>query len=417
MAQLIVTIHRSAHEIGGNCIEIATDGGHRLLLDAGRPLDTPESEPTPIPASLDLTKPVDALLLSHAHQDHYGMLGTLPNEIPVWCGAASGRLIRLLGDVLNRPLPQTLQHWDGQHQFNVGPFRILPILADHSAFDAHMFLIEVHGKRLFYTGDFRGHGRKAKLTERLLDNPPREVDVLLMEGTNLGANKSMVSEFGLEEEFVTCFKDTPGRVFVSWSAMNVDRTVSLYRACLRTGRTLVVDLYTSEVLSQLGRDSIPKPGSRWPSLKVVVTNALNRRYQMMGKGHIVPELKEQGRAMGAAALEQNPSRWVIISRGSLVRDYVGKNVLPTPEDCWVWSQWGGYLKEKDGLAQAEYYAPCRKVIIHTSGHASPELLQELAHRMAPRHLVPIHGESWDRCRDSFEKITRLSDGESLNLEE
>lgn len=40
---VLLTIHRSAHEIGGNCIEIATQGGHRILLDAGRPLDAPES--------------------------------------------------------------------------------------------------------------------------------------------------------------------------------------------------------------------------------------------------------------------------------------------------------------------------------------------------------------------------------------
>jgi hypothetical protein len=29
-----LTVHRSAHEIGGNCIEIAEDGGHGVILDA-----------------------------------------------------------------------------------------------------------------------------------------------------------------------------------------------------------------------------------------------------------------------------------------------------------------------------------------------------------------------------------------------
>jgi hypothetical protein len=42
-----ICIHRAAQEIGGNCIEIRASSGERLLLDAGRPLDTPEGEETP----------------------------------------------------------------------------------------------------------------------------------------------------------------------------------------------------------------------------------------------------------------------------------------------------------------------------------------------------------------------------------
>jgi hypothetical protein len=47
MSGVRLCIHRAADAIGGNCIEIAASTGERLLLDAGRPLDTPEGEPTP----------------------------------------------------------------------------------------------------------------------------------------------------------------------------------------------------------------------------------------------------------------------------------------------------------------------------------------------------------------------------------
>jgi hypothetical protein len=73
-----------------------------------------------------------------------------------------------------------------------------------------------------------------------------------MEGTNLGSDKSCVTESELEADFEALFRQTKGRVFVSWLAQNVDRTVTLYRACLKAGRTLVVDLYTAEVLEMLG---------------------------------------------------------------------------------------------------------------------------------------------------------------------
>ena len=46
---------------------------------------------------------------------------------------------------------------------------------DHSAFDAYGFLIEGGEKKIFYTGDFRGHGRKGSLIDRLPDSLP-EID-------------------------------------------------------------------------------------------------------------------------------------------------------------------------------------------------------------------------------------------------
>ena len=45
---------RSAHEIGGNCIEVVASGGSRLLLDIGRPLDGEGEAATLLPATLDL---------------------------------------------------------------------------------------------------------------------------------------------------------------------------------------------------------------------------------------------------------------------------------------------------------------------------------------------------------------------------
>ena len=45
--------------------------------------------------------------------------------------------------------------------FEVGNFKIMPYLMDHSAFDAAAFEISDGDKTVIYTGDFRGHGRKA----------------------------------------------------------------------------------------------------------------------------------------------------------------------------------------------------------------------------------------------------------------
>lgn len=141
-----------------------------------------------------------------------------------------------------------------------------------SAFDAHMLLIEVHGKRILYPCDFKAHGRKSSLTRRLMAAPPKNIDMLLMAGTNLGSDKSCITESDLEDSLVDLFRSTPARAFVAWSAQSVDRTLTPYRACLKSGRTLVIDLYTAKVMEALAEfGMLPRPG--WNNLKVVISVA------------------------------------------------------------------------------------------------------------------------------------------------
>lgn len=137
------------------------------------------------------------------------------------------------------------------------------MLTDHSAYDAYMLLIEGAGKRILYTGDFRRHGRKSTLIDAIMNKPPADIDVLLTEGTNLGSDKPIKSETDLEADFVELFARTKGRVFVSWSGQNIDRTVTLYRAAKRTSRNLAIDLYTADVLDRISEGTgLPRAGSR-----------------------------------------------------------------------------------------------------------------------------------------------------------
>jgi ribonuclease J len=55
-------------------------------------------------------------------------------------------------------------------------------------------------------------------------------------------------------------------VALSASAQNIDRIVSVYRACKRTRRTLRLDLDAVEILGATGNDNIARAG--WPNLAV-----------------------------------------------------------------------------------------------------------------------------------------------------
>ncbi len=74
-------------------------------------------------------------------------------------------------------------HFEKWRPFKIGGFKITPYLMDHSAVDAYAFLIEAEGKRIFYSGDFRASGNKSFLFDKLSQEPPQSIDLLLMEGT------------------------------------------------------------------------------------------------------------------------------------------------------------------------------------------------------------------------------------------
>jgi ribonuclease J len=406
-----LTIHRSADQIGGNCIEIRC-GEDRIILDVGRPLDAPNDATGLLPASLDKSAHAH-VLISHPHQDHYGLLNELPASWPIYSGAAAEKLMRLTAGITGTIIGQAFTNWRSGEPFSLGKFEITPFLTDHSAFDAYMLLIEGGGRRILYSGDFRIHGRKSALVDRLMSNPPANIDVLLMEGTNLGSDKPTIREDDLEADFVSLFTNTPGRVFVAWSAQNIDRTVTLYRAAKKAGRTLVVDLYTAEVLELLGEHArIPVPG--FDGLKVVITSAMSRMYKRKGMGDFVDRIARSGNAISAKALVQNPSRWVIMLRGSLLKDYTHGGVVPDAQDAWCWSMWRGYLSSS-GASVAEWAAQAAEHHIHTSGHASPADLRKFAAATCAKTLLPIHSFTWDANMDGFPPIHRLRDGETVSL--
>lgn len=415
---LHITIHRAAHEIGGNCIEISTSDGARILLDAGRPLDASKEDTEGlVPATLDRERPVAGILLSHPHQDHYGLLDELPADWPVYCGKASESLIRLTTGIFGKTPRQSFTNWQSNVRFDVGPFRITPFLTDHSAFDAHMLLIEAQECRLLYSGDFRIHGRKSALVTRMMATPPPAIDALIMEGTNLGSDKPCSTEGELEQRYIELFKATSGRVFVAWSAQNVDRTVTLFRACANkeAGRTLVVDLYTAEVLEMLAEfGKLPRPG--WDHIKVVITRSFAQMYEQTGRGDFVKRMARHG--ISAKSLADNPSKWVVMTRKSLLRDFERSGVVPTSADAWSWSLWRGYLNEGDGGVLRDWFEShsCPASHIHTSGHASPADLREFANCMRPKVLIPVHGVAWDEEQAGFPTILRLADGEPVDLQ-
>ena len=163
---MTLTIHRGTHEIGGSCVEIRTDKA-KILIDLGMPLDydkrSAEEQELIRRDAAEWCKGVDALFLSHAHADHYGLFDLLKKDTPTYATEESFAMLALdgiLGDdptkhLEKRPLTS------GQ-SCEVADIKVTAYIVDHSAYGACAYLIECDGKRILSSGDIRLHGVKGE---------------------------------------------------------------------------------------------------------------------------------------------------------------------------------------------------------------------------------------------------------------
>jgi len=203
---VLVRIHRGAREIGGSCVEVQASG-RRLVLDVGLPLSLgPDEEAVlpPVAGLVDGDPSLVGVVLSHAHPDHYGLIGRVGDDVPIFAGSATARILREAAFFTCSGADLRLAGYlEDRRPLRIDPFTVTPYLVDHSAFDTYSLLVEAGGRRLFYTGDIRVHGRKSATVERLLALPPKDVHVLLMEGTQLGRSPTeqpALSERDVEEK-------------------------------------------------------------------------------------------------------------------------------------------------------------------------------------------------------------------------
>lgn len=407
-----IRIHHGAEEIGGNCIELETSG-KTLLLDLGLPLTEGAKIALPDVVGLaDGTNPnLLGVVLSHPHIDHYGLLGHAHASLPVWLGEGADRLLAAAAPFLrDGALPQRVQTYRSNVPFEIGPFRITPYLMDHSAFDAHGLQIDAGGKRVFYTGDFRGHGRKANGFERFLRNPPRLIDAMIMEGTTLGRSEPFPSEADLEAQIGHAVAQTSGLVLACFSAQNIDRFVTFFKAALRTNRTFIVDAYTANLIDALNTPSLPKMAEH-RSIRVFLPSAQRRMIMSKERFDLVEPYRN--RRIYLEELRLHPERFVMLFRSSIARDLATAKLKG---GRLIWSLWIGYLdRDKFDVRQWCQEQTMAFEVIHTSGHASPDDLGRMVEALAPEYLIPIHTHHPRSYKRFGARVMAIANGEWAQL--
>lgn len=431
-------IHRGTKEIGGSCVEVWTSNT-RILLDFGTPLVDREASEFDFNKYKNLTIPqlidcgvlpdikglynvteklIDGVIISHAHQDHYGLLKYTHKAVKHYLGEATHKIIELNNLFTTQEIHiENVNYFEREKAFQIGDISITPYWADHSAFDAYSFLVEADGKRLFYSGDFRSHGRKANAFKWFIHNAPQQVDYLLLEGTTISReNKTCKTENEIENDFVKVFQEQNKVNLIYTSGQNIDRIVSIYRACLVTGKILVIDVYVAKILKTLSDFAkIPYPSKEYENLKVMFPYYTGRRLKSEGNEKVLYEFKNY--KITKEEITNQADKIVMLVRPSMEKDL--EHIPGIDGGNLIYSMWEGYLQKSGTKKLIDYLTKRNFTIlkIHTSGHADTQTLKQMVEAIKPKKIVPIHTFGKSEYAGIFSTpILELNDGETISID-
>lgn len=387
-----ITIHRGTDQIGG-CVTEYESNGWRLFVDYGEQLPgtTPSEKPLEIEGLTcgDINR--SALLITHYHDDHIGKIAELPPELPIFMGRTAKEISQELSDHLSSVSKAhhriaerltSVSTFNPGEQFEFGVFKIMPVVIDHSAFDAYAFRIEADGLSVFHTGDFRTHGFRSSILPQVINKFIGKVDYMVCEATNVNrSDVAALPEYELQRKFQDAFRKNKYNI-IYLSSTNIDRLFALYHAALKAGLPFYVDAYQKRIMDIVaGRDRI------WGK---------SRLYQYKaGLEPIVLQYEHGGFRINEKFREFLAERgYVLIARSNDRFDNLIKHIPSKGRKTYL-SMWDGYV-DKDKPAYNPALAKslgCDYEYLHTSGHCDMQSIEGIIEMIRPNAIIPIHTDN------------------------
>jgi ribonuclease J len=377
-------------EIGKNMTVVEAEGG-LLVIDAG--LAFPRDEHLGVDLILpdfsylsDSGRPVDAVVLTHAHEDHVGALPYLLREVDVGKVIATRLTLGLVQSKLSEHRLQDrtelveMKPEDGA--VDVAPFRLELVRMAHSIPDNVAVVVETAGQRILHTSDYKlDHtpvdGFKTDVG-RLAELGNSGIDLLLGDSTNAERPGFTGSERLVGDAFRQIIPLRSGRVLVASFASNVHRMQQAVDVALECGRKVCVvgrsmrkNLNIARALGYMDvpDEALVSPGD--------LENYAPEDVLVLCTG-------SQGEPMSALtriAYGDHPT--VEVGRG----DTVIISAKPVP---------GNELRVHDTINQLaregaevlhQEIAP-----VHVSGHGNAEEIRTVLGLVRPKAVMPVHGE-------------------------
>lgn len=327
---------------------------------------------------------IDAIVLTHGHEDHIGAVPYLLREredIPL---VGSQLTLALVGSKLREHrLKNTVQHIVAEgERITFGPFELEFVAVNHSIPDALAVAIRTGAGLVLHTGDFKmdqlpmdGRITDLRAFARLGEEG---VDLFLTDSTNAEVPGFTTSEKDIAPVLDRVFHQSSQRIIVACFASHVHRVQQIMDAAAEHGRKVAYVgrsmVRNMAIARDLGYLTVP------PGL-LVDAKALA---EMPADKVVLISTGSQGEPLSALSrIAQRNHSFVSLEEGDTV--ILASSLIPGNENA-VFRVINGLIR---GGAKVVHKG---NALVHVSGHASAGELLYCYNIVKPRNVMPVHGE-------------------------
>jgi ribonuclease J len=376
-------------EIGKN-MTVVEYGGKIVVVDTGLKFPTPEMLGIDLVLPdfsylRDRTEDIEAIVLTHGHEDHVGALPYLLREIGeppvIYGGLLTIGMVRSKLDE-HKLSDAPLKELPAGEKVKAGPFGLELIHLSHSIPDMRAVLLTTELGSVLMTGDYKFDqtpvdGRPADMS-RLAELGRDGLLLLCGDSTNADRPGTAPSESSVGPALLETFGDCKGRIIVTSFASNIHRVQQVIDAAIKLDRRVALVGRSMRknfnIASSLGIADAPsglfiqpREIENFPDEKVVVIST-----------------GSQGEPLSALRrMANNDHRDVELHSG----DTVVFSATPVPGNERAVNETIDRIYEIGASVVTAKDAP-----IHASGHGWQEELKLMINLTKPRYVLPIHGD-------------------------
>jgi ribonuclease J len=326
---------------------------------------------------------LDAIFITHAHEDHVGALGLLSPKLaaPIYARPFTAAVARAKMEDRGQD-PWQVQVVDAYPtEIEAGPFKVSYLPLSHSIPEAAGLIIDSPAGRIVHTGDFKldqdpivGEAYNPALFAEIAK---KGVKALVCDSTNVFSPTAGRSESTLNANITQLIRDASGMMVATTFASNVARLKTLAQAGVDAGRSVCV--LGRSMQKMLGYahstgvlDNFP------PTVELEDAQTIPRENLML----IVTGSQGEGRA-ASAQLARGKYLGLTMREGDTFlfsSKTIPGNEVSVGRIVNSFSEMGvKVIDDTSGL-------------YHVSGHANRPDLEEIHDILRPQMLIPMHGE-------------------------